>query len=202
VGREGKKKRPREKAGRAPRHTHTRASVRGARTHFTRTRPRGGGHPPSPHPRPHTYVAHPHARRGSAVAKSSPEASRVLHFYSALSFFPAPGALPRCRRHPSHPLAARGPANERAHNRAPSPPAPRPRARGDGISHSKRSPASRSLSTHPHPRSSIPSPHPRAPPSERPSRISARNIKHGSYPCVELHTPLRVCASRPPAALI
>jgi len=102
-GREGKKKGLREKAGRAPRHT--RANVRGARTHFTRTRPRDPPHPG----RTHTPCILTHVAR----RKSSPEAaSRVLHFYSAFSFFPALRRAPTAAT-PSRPRLRGARAGER-----------------------------------------------------------------------------------------
>lgn len=59
---------------------------------------------------PHTYGSHLHIRR------RKPEASRVLHFYSAHSFFspPSPAAIPAFG-------SARELANERAHNQPPLP---------------------------------------------------------------------------------
>lgn len=64
------------------------------------------------HTHTHTYGPHPHVRR------RKPEASRVLHFYSALSFFPSDRPSPS-RLPPPRVSQRAEPVNERAHNQPP-----------------------------------------------------------------------------------
>lgn len=145
-------------------------------------------------PHNHTYGPHLHIRR------RTPEASRVLHFYSALSFFPSLAATAFG--------GAREPVNERAHNQlhpcqppspsslAPCSPAAPPLLETVFHIH-KRSPARRGLLPDSPTPCSSPNPLPPHPTAHRDSlnwaswRISGRNIKHGSY--AELHTPSCTC---------